>query len=199
MNCWQCNASLDVDTAFCADCKTIQPPKPGQTHFEYLETTDQFAQDLDDLARRHRSLQRKFHPDRFVSKTDRERRLSLEHATLLNDAYRVLRDPCRRAEYMLSLRGCDINREDSRIRLDPMFLMEVIELREAIEELSGTDTHVERSTIERDVALRFEETLSQLGQCLDDGSQAVDEMAQWAAQLKYLKRIIDEIHARDGL
>lgn len=198
MNCWQCSAITEIDAAFCTECNSIQPPQTDRTHFEYLGVPNHFAQNADELSQRHRSLQRTFHPDRFVSRDARQRRLSLEHATRLNDAYRILRDPCKRAEYMLSLRGCDINHEDTQIRLAPMFLMEIIELREAIEELSGSDTHVERSIIERDVALRFEETLSQLGQGLDGETVSVDTMAQWAAQLKYLKRIIDEIHEGDN-
>ena len=151
-----------------------------------------FGQDTADLASRHRKLQRRFHPDRFVSTDDRQRRLSLEHATALNDAFRILRDPMKRAEYMLKLRGLDLQDGTNQIRLDPMFLMEILELREAIEELPGADTHVERGRIERDVALRYEDILAQLGEGLGQEDSNTEALAQHAAQLKYLKRILEE-------
>ncbi len=195
MACWRCKSSLESEAEFCPLCQTIQPPSPGRTYFDRLGVESCFQQDLHTLVTRHRQEQRRFHPDRFVSKTDAERRLSLEHATALNDAYRVLRDPCLRAEYMLRLRGCEVGSEDKQVSLSPMFLMEVMELREVIDELRGSDTHVERGQIERDVALRYEDILARLGEGLDNNSDNVDELAQLAAQLRYLKRILEDLQS----
>ena len=130
-----------------------------------------------------------------MTKGDAERRLSLEHATALNDAYRILKDPCARAEYMLKLRGCDVTSDDKQVSLSPMFLMEVMELREVIDELRGSDTHVERGQIERDVALKYEAILAQLGEGLDGGDEPLPELAQLAAQLRYLKKILEDLHS----
>ena len=195
MNCWQCGAPVSVDEQFCGACQTLQPPWPGRTHFERLGVSDTFEQDLEELARQHRKLQRVFHPDRFASRDDRQRRLSLQHATALNDGYRVLKDPCRRADYMLGLRGMDMSDEGKQVKLEPAFLMDVMELREAIEELSGADTHVERGQIEIDVASRYEAKLASLGAGLDGGEVAIVVLAQYAAQIKYLKRILEDLHA----
>jgi molecular chaperone HscB len=126
------------------------------------------------------------------------RRLSLEHATLLNDAIRILRDPVLRGAYLLALRGLDPNAENTRIQLDPMFLMEIIELREAISELDGPDAHVERGRMEHSVAARFEALVEELSTGLEDEEAPLEPLAQVVAQLKYLRRVLDEIHAHEG-
>ncbi len=198
MTCWQCNSDIKLGTLLCPHCGTLQPPAPGLTHFQRLGVPGTFRQDADAVITRHRSLQRQVHPDRFASATALVRRLSIEHATAINDALRIIRDPMRRAFYCLKLKGVDIDDERSGIKLDPLFLMKIIELREAISELRGDDAHVERAQMEREVALWYEETLERLGQRLDGAESGADDLsllAQDAAQLKYLRRALDDIQA----
>lgn len=202
MACWQCGAEIDAAELFCPTCDALQPPDPKTDHFARLGLERRFAQDEDEITRRHRALQRKLHPDRFVSRSDRARMLSLQHATALNDAVRILRDPLRRADYLLRLLGRDVDSDEGTIKLDPAFLMEVFELREAIGELSGIDAHVERGRLERDIAGRYEKKLAALGEGLDaDGERSeaeLDRLAQLAAQLRYLRNILAELHALAG-
>ena len=198
MLCSQCESEIQDGMAQCEVCGALQPPDPKATYFERLGVPRTFNLDLDKLAKAHRALQRRFHPDRFVSRGERQRRLSLEHATALNDAYGTLRDPLRRAYYILKLRGLDLADETNQVRLNPMFLMEIMELREALDELKGSDTHVERGRIERDVAHRYEETLSSLSHGLDDENATLEPLAQRAMQLKYFKRILEDIHALEN-
>ena len=75
-------------------------------HFETLGLPRRFAVDLPDLERRFREQSREVHPDRFATASPPERRAALERSTALNDAYRTLKDPLRRATYFLELRGC---------------------------------------------------------------------------------------------
>ncbi len=196
MKCWQCGAATaELD---CERCGVLQPPDPRLDHFARLGLEARFAQDVDDVVARHRSLQRKVHPDRFAHRGARERRLSLEHATALNDAVRTLRDPLRRADYVLKLRGIDIDAEgEDRVRIDPCFLMEVMELREATGELVGTDAHTERVRLKQKVVERYEAALGALGAGLD-GDAPLSPLTQTAAQLRYLRRIIDELEALDA-
>jgi len=198
MNCWQCDAAVETGLIFCGQCKTLQAPDPRRDHFARLGLPRTFKIAIDEVTKSHRALQRKLHPDRFVHESDRVRRLSLEHATLLNDAIRVLRDPVRRGAYLLALRGLDPDAEDTRIRLEPMFLMEIIELREAISELDGSDAHVERGRMEHQVAARFEGLVDELAAGLEDDEAPLEPLAQLVAQLKYLRRVLDEIHAQEG-
>ena len=200
MNCWQCAHPIDPIGYLCSTCGVLLPPRPNETHFERLGLTVSFQQDEDEIPRQLRKRQRALHPDRFVHRSDRERQFSLQHATALNDAHRIISNRQRRAEYMLSLKGLDLDREDEPIRLDPMFLMEVIEFREALDELTGSDAHSERSKIILTVEQTYSEPLNRWGQALDSDEGSVQQLGQWAAQLRYLQRILDHVADHgDGL
>ena len=71
--------------------------------------------------------------------------------------------------------------------------MEVIEFREALDELMGSDAHGELAEVARSVEGKFQSTLEQLGSALDADDDNLDELAQWAAQLRYLQRILDHV------
>ena len=194
MNCWQCQAPYGQAEWQCGQCGALLPPNRARTHFDVLGQPPSFRIDLDELARSLRTLQRRFHPDRHAHRSDTERRFSLEHATALNDAHRVLSDPLRRAEYMIQLGGVDLSDEARQVKLPPFFLMEMMELREALDELTGADNHVERGRIERDIAARYEASLEAIAVGLEDTETPLVDVAQSAAKLKYLKRILDDIN-----
>lgn len=109
-----------------------------QTHFELFELPVSFELDLQDLSQRYRELQRAVHPDKFANASDYERRLSVEKAAVINDAYQALKSPQRRARYMLELQSVSFD-DEKDIALDPAFLMEQIELRESLAELPQQD------------------------------------------------------------
>ncbi len=88
--------------------------------------------DRTQLSEQYRTLQQQYHPDRFASASEQERRLSLQMASHINEGNRVLRDPIARARYMLELKGVDLGTDSETVR-DPEFLMEQMELREALE------------------------------------------------------------------
>lgn len=117
--------------AFCPACKKIQPVGRHEDSFSLFGLPRSYALDLPELERRFRELSRRLHPDRFAKAEPRERRLSLERATRLNDAYRYLRDWRLRAAYLLKLAGTDVFIE-GRTYADPEFLEEQLELREAM-------------------------------------------------------------------
>ena len=93
---------------------------------------------LDDLQRRFYDLSRKLHPDRFMQKPEAERQLALDMSSALNDAYRTLKDPIKRAQYLLTLEGFDIGEQRSK-DVPPELLEEVFELNMALEEMRGGD------------------------------------------------------------
>src|SRR5262249_13461287 len=92
----------------------------------------------DDLQRRFYELSRKLHPDLFTRKSEQERQNSLEASSVLNDGYRMLRDPVKRAEYVLRGHGFDIGEQRSK-DVPPELLEEVFELNMALEEIRGGD------------------------------------------------------------
>jgi len=94
--------------------------------------------DSDDLQRRFYDLSRLLHPDRFIRKPETERQYSLDATSILNDAYRTLRDPVRRAQYVLYQEGFEIGEQRSN-DVPPELLEEVFELNMALEEMRGGD------------------------------------------------------------
>lgn len=111
---------------------------PARNDFELFGLAPAFALDVDLLQSRYRDLQARHHPDRYAAGTARERREALEAATRINEAYRTLRDPRRRARYLLTLAGIDFDEERDTLA-DPEFLMRQLELRESLDEAQQAD------------------------------------------------------------
>jgi len=107
----------------------------SKNHFELFGMPVDFRLDTSALAERYRELQKVVHPDRYASGSDQEQRIALQQATHVNEAFEVLRDPLKRAIYMLELNGLEINQDTATTR-DGAFLMHQMELREALAEVS---------------------------------------------------------------
>ena len=139
--CWRCGQTSEEDSEaaslFCKFCNSLQRPVVDYYAFFGLEKT--LTIDTDELQRRYYMLSRQLHPDRFTRATDTERNFSLEATSILNDGYRVLRDPVQRAEYILKESGFDIGEQRSK-DVPPELLEEVFELNMALDELRGGDT-----------------------------------------------------------
>lgn len=136
--CWSCSVAHNESTLFCPHCSKIQPP-PGGDYFSVFGLQPRLNLDLAALEQEFHRLSRRLHPDRFARGADNEREWSLADTALLNDAYRTLRDPLRRTEYLLKLSGAQIEeheagkQKNSRVPAD--LLEEVFELNMQIEEM----------------------------------------------------------------
>jgi len=180
--CWSCSVAHNDSTLFCAHCSKIQPP-PGGDYFEVFGLPRAFQIDLDALEQEFHRLSRKIHPDRFARASEHERQWSLADTALLNDAYRTLKDPLFRTEYLLKLQGAEIGEEHAGknrdgnadpSRVPPDLLDEVFELNMQLEEMRmarkmGADDPQLQADLEQ-ARHRFEDLLS----AVDD-----DLRAQW--------------------
>ena len=110
---------------------------PARNFFEIFDLTPGFDVDLALLTGRYRELQRLVHPDKYAQGSDQDRRIAVQMAANINDAFRTLKDPVERARYLLSLQAISVDDESAR-QVDPEFLMEQMELREALGEVSGS-------------------------------------------------------------
>ncbi len=132
--------------------------------FELFGVAPAFALDLERLERSYRDIQSKVHPDRFVGASDAERRASMQAATRVNEAYRALKSPVRRAKYLLELNGVDLGFE-TNTAMPREFLMEQMELRERLEgakngsdlDLIARDLAVERLAIEKRIRVKIDD------------------------------------------
>lgn len=192
--CWSC-AEAPGQSAFCERCGKVQPPR-GEDYFAVLGLPRTFELDAAELERHYRDLQRRLHPDRFARKTAEERRASLLRATDVNEAYRTLKDPAQRAAYLLELRGVTLppeGRQQTR-PAEPEFLMEILDLREALDEAKRAKDHARVEALARGVRARRDAALAEIGRAL--GAQIVTTaVAPLLDQLKYFTRFLDDVTA----
>jgi molecular chaperone HscB len=142
--CWSCR---DMRAAqFCKACGKVQPPV-AVDYFTFFDLRRKLNLDLSALEREFYSLSRKLHPDLYTGSDAREQGWSLQQSSRLNDAYRTLKDPIRRTEYLLRLEGVELegqskaateearNTGQKKQIVPPDLLEEVFELNMQLEEL----------------------------------------------------------------
>src|SRR5215510_597299 len=105
LECRSCGAGAPVDEHFCPQCSQILSLGRHGDYFAFFGLPRKLNLTSEELERRFRSLSRQFHPDFFYNASPGERRASLERSSYLNDAYRTLKVPVARIEYLLGLEG----------------------------------------------------------------------------------------------
>ncbi|CCN35816.1 Co-chaperone protein hscB [Vibrio nigripulchritudo SO65] len=160
-------------------------------HFELFGISRQFDLDVTALSTQFRELQRQFHPDKFATSSERDRLMAVQKAAQINDAFQVLKQPISRAEYLLSLKGVDIRNEQNTMQ-DPMFLMEQMELREALEEIeSSSDPESELFDFEKKVSKLYQSHLDEMVKSLTE--EALENAANGIRKLKFIAKLQNEI------
>jgi molecular chaperone HscB len=203
--CWNCKTEVAPGLLACERCGKVQALRGGTTYFDAFGLKPTVDVDVAALERSYRERSLQVHPDRFTTAQARERRFALEQSTLLNDAYRTLKDRAARAFYLLKLHGLDLAREDAGTQKDmPLaFLEEVMELREALDshrERGALDRALEMAgevSVRRSSALRdAEASLRQLLAHPEDAS-ARTEASHALARVRYFARFLEEVSAME--
>ena len=210
--CWSCSIGHAENTLFCPHCSKIQPP-PGGDYFSVFNMEPKLGLDVDALGVEFHRLSRRLHPDRYARALANEREWSLADTALLNDAYRTLRDPLRRTEYLLKLAGADVGEEahgkardaqspNGASRVPADLLEEVFELNMQLEEMRAergvlraagekqatpSDEYLELEAQLQQAKQKFTALLSEVDQALRAEWQtwdAGDEFTRKAAEKK---------------
>jgi molecular chaperone HscB len=153
--CRECGGGAPVDVHFCPQCTKILTLGRHGDYFSFLGLPRKLNVAAADIEQRFRALSRQFHPDYFYNATPAERRASLERSSYLNDAYRTLKQPIARIEYLLQLENMAARSpQEASKQVPPALLEEVFELNEeldAIRELraSGAAADVWKPRLER--------------------------------------------------
>lgn len=159
--------------------------------------------EMSTLEKRFLELSWKLHPDRFVNASAEEQELSLKGSSELNDAYRVLRDPIARVEYLLELEGTRKEGEHKQ-QAPPELLEEVFELNESLDELreakaSGGDLAALKSRLESEEK-NFQEKLGEVDAQLQDTAKqwdaAIDANASDADRKAIMVRLNELLNRR---
>ncbi|MDA8652523.1 Fe-S protein assembly co-chaperone HscB, partial [Porticoccaceae bacterium] len=149
--------------------------------------------DLSELNRRYLSLQQEFHPDRHAKKSDLEQRLAVQMATLINQAFETLKSPVHRAQYLLELRGV-VDDEPSKTTSDSVFLMQQIELREALASISSSDDPwwaLDR--LAASIRASYADLQGDFHQSF--GAERFDEANRTVAKMQYFTKLLDQVRS----
>lgn len=165
----------------------------GKNHFELFGLPVAFEVDQELLALRYRELQRAVHPDRFANASEQEKRLSVQQAAQINEAFQVLKSSLSRARYLLELNGMPL--DDSDTRMDPLFLMEQIELREALGEVRGkADPFDALNRVRDDIEGRERELIESLQPAFTDGGrEALEGARETVRKMQFMQRLLSEV------
>jgi len=144
-SCWSCGAMRAAH--FCGSCGKVQPPAPVD-YFTFFGLPPKLNVNVAALEKDFYELSRKLHPDLNARAGSQEQEWSLEQSSLLNDAYRTLRDPIKRTQYLLRLEGIELEEQSKTATeqaratgevkkqiVPPDLLEEVFELNMQLEEL----------------------------------------------------------------
>jgi len=168
-------------------------PNPMQNFFELFGLPARFSLDSEELERAYRDIQAAVHPDWSASGSEAERRVSMQQATQVNEAYQTLRNPIERATYLLRLQGIAPQFEINTA-MPTDFLMQQMEWREAIGEASGSADARElaslSSRLDGELKRLYAEIEGQL-----DGRQNFHAAAETVRKLMFLEKVGHEIGA----
>lgn len=164
-------------------------------HFEIFGIAPSVDVDVKALEQRHRELSLEVHPDRLAGADAHTRRLAAEKSAALNDAIKVLRDPARRAFYLLKLNGVDLEAEHAaaKVKLPMEFLEEIIERREALEAAKAEKNLDKAHAMAGDIRVQRDEQLEEA----QDALRVKDLEAATVAlgRLRYYSRFLEEVDA----
>jgi molecular chaperone HscB len=167
--CWSCGQEVVNGQPFCSSCGKVQPPRQAG-YFDMFDLPQKLNLDVQALEKQFYRYSRKLHPDVHARASQHEQEWSLSQASLLNDAYRTLKNPLERTKYLLKLEGVQFedergpgNTNPSKVPAD--LLEEVFELNMQLEELRQNQKLGEDDPqLRRDLAGAKEQFVAQLNQ-----------------------------------
>lgn len=159
--------------------------------FALFGIPERFAQERAALDTRWKELQREAHPDKFAAQGAAAQRIAMQWSVRINEAYQRLKDPVQRAAYLCELHGAPINAENNTA-MPAAFLMQQMELREALEEAA---TEEDLAEIEQQAAEILREQLS-IAEQLIDSSKDYPSAAQAVRALLFIQKFQADIERR---
>ena len=196
--CWNCEKTIE-DVDICPSCVRVQPFGEERNYFRILDVPEKLALDPRLLIAAYHEKSRLFHPDHHVGDTDKEQGIALANASLVNLAFRTLRDPFLRARYYISRKRGEDGRP-KKTSLPPEVLMEVMDLREEVQSLnaqgqrSEAEAHVRRilDPLEQEIYHAFDrvDTLEGEKASLDP---EIDRLAERLEKRAYIQNLLAEL------
>lgn len=163
----------------------------SQNYFEIFNIPVSFDLDTDNLSIFYRELQKEIHPDKFVNAGEQQSRIAVQTSSLVNQAFDTLKSPVKRANYLLKLAGLDIDHEQDTT-MDPMFLMDQMELREEIESVRSKNDPLDE--IDR-LMKQVKKMLTDVMQSFSSSYQKEDYSGahEWSRKMQFLNKNTQEL------
>lgn len=174
--CWHCQSEV-AGEYFCERCVKVQPVSKETDYFTCLGFPRRLAVDPQQLEAKFYEMSRAFHPDFYQGKSETEQAISLSNAATLNTAYRTLRDPIQRAEYLLDLEAGSV--KDIRTSPPSDLFEEILELQETLDEYRETDRESPQAQTLRAQLVKEQTALEQ--RQLDMETQLQQLFTEWDA------------------
>ena len=217
-SCWSCGSMRAAH--FCDSCGKVQPPAPVD-YFSFFGLPLKLDLNVGTLEKDFYELSRRLHPDLNARAGSQEQQWSLEQSSLLNDAYRTLRDPIKRTQYLLKLEGVELEEQSKTATeqarasgevkkqiVPPDLLEEVFELNMQLEELSmnkktgDDDPALNTEIAKHKVALeaKFENLLQELQSYWKDWDALIDRNAKGnpdAERKPIIGKMVDVLNRRN--
>lgn len=160
--------------------------------FELFDLPVSYDVDLTKIQQWYMQLQKQVHPDRFANASDREKSLSMQQTSWLNEAKTTLESPVLRATYLLKLKGLDINLENETT-MDAVFLMQQLEMRERLENVKNeADPLTVLDAMAKDVKATTQELMNGFSQSYIN--EELDDAREWIRKLQFLQKAKKEIN-----
>jgi molecular chaperone HscB len=210
--CWSCGDMRAEH--FCDECGRLQPAQPTD-YFSFFGLPRKLQLDEAHLEREFYALSRKLHPDVYSRASVREQAWSLEKTSQLNDAYRTLKDPISRTEYMLSIEGTKLEEQsklateaaraagvEKKQSVPPELLEEAFELNMLLEEVKhgGVDEDLRKQLLEHSAGLtarlnKLQDELHAAWRQWDEGdTKATQHMVGVLHRRSYLRNLLRDIN-----
>jgi molecular chaperone HscB len=135
--CWHCQSDIGGEY-FCGQCVKVQPLSKDIDYFTCLGLPRKLSIDTASLESKFYELSRAFHPDFYEGKSEMERAVSLANSAVLNQAYRTLKDPILRVEYLLRLEAGAAKDIPGKAPAD--LFETILEIQEHLEEYQAAKT-----------------------------------------------------------
>jgi len=162
-------------------------------YYELFDLPVNFGVDRAILDEHFRNLQRTFHPDKYANASDREKRLAVQQAAHINEAFQILKNPIKRARYLLELK--DILVDDQQSSMDEAFLMEQMELREALQEARHSDDpQGSLMHLMQDIEGRINSLTGELAGLFEkDSPESLAQAVNTIGKMQFVDRLREEI------
>jgi len=163
-------------------------------YFQLFDIEVSFDVDLNQLSQTYQTLQKAVHPDKFAHASSQEQLLAVQKSAEINDAYQTLKQPLKRAEYILTIRGVELPNEQHTFG-DTSFLMRQMELREMLDDVkSSGDIDAALENAQQELTQEYQQHFSLLrAQVLENNAAANSLACDNLRKLKFYQKLNIEV------